>query len=66
MDIEHEKDMAATADKVMSHAGDPEAQRIALLASFRLFYSKGYQAGYGDAMRDAECGRDRRVSAHLN
>lgn len=66
MTVENEKDLTDTVDKVLSHAGDLAAQRIALSASLRLFHSKGYRDGYNDAMHDAKAGKDKRVVAHLN
>ena len=63
---EEDRDMSETADRVMAHAGNPDSQRTAMLAAFRLFHSTGYRRGYGDAMDDAAKGKDRRVRAHLN
>ena len=63
---EEDQDMAETADKVIAYAGNPDSQRTAMLAAFRLFHSMGYRRGYGDAMDDAAKGKDRRVKAHLN
>ena len=37
-----------------------------LNAAFRLFYSKGHQAGYDEGIDDALNGVDKRVIAHLN
>ena len=39
---------------------------IQLNAAFRLFYSKGYRAGYDEGIDDALNGVDKRVVAHLN
>lgn len=37
-----------------------------LNAAFRLFYSKGHQAGYDEGIDDALNSVDKRVVAHLN
>lgn len=63
---DEDREIAATAEKVLSYAGNPDSQRTAMLAALRLFYSMGYRRGYGDAMDDAAKGKDRRVRAHLN
>jgi hypothetical protein len=66
MTPEEDREMTATAEKVLSYAGNPDSQRTAMLAAFRLFHSTGYMRGYDDAMDDAAKGKDRRVRAHLN
>lgn len=63
---DEDREMTATAEKVLSYAGNPDSQRTAMLAAFRLFHSMGYRRGYSDAMDDAAKGKDRRVKAHLN
>ena len=63
---EEDQDMVETADKVIAYAGNPDSQRTAMLAAFRLFHSMGYRRGYGDAMDDAAKEKDLRVKAHLN
>lgn len=63
---EEDQDMAETIDKVITHAGNPDAMKTAMLAAFRLFHSTGYRRGYGDAMDDVAKRKDRRVKAHLN
>ena len=65
-DPEDEKDLAGAVEKVLAYAADAAMQRVALSAALKLFHSKGYRAGYGDAMKDAAEGKDRRVKAHLN
>ena len=63
---EDQKDMSETTDSIIAHSDNPDAQRIAVSAALRLFYSKGYRSGYDDGMKDSKSGKDRRVVAHLN
>ena len=66
MDIEEEKDLENIVNLVLKQASDSNAQKTSLNAAIRLFYSRGYQAGYDEAMKDAKVGKDKRVIAHLN
>ena len=66
MPIEEENDLEKTVNVVLKHASNPEAQRTSLRAALRVFYLKGHQNGYNEAMNDAKAGKDKRVVVHLN
>ena len=61
-----EQELEKTIKIVLKYARFPELQRTSLRAALQFFYSMGRKNGYGEAMADAEAGRDQRVTAHLN